>query len=188
MSTSKKTLSARLQRKTLSLSEKIKLLDYKKSNPTIGCRDIAEIFNIGKTSAATIIKNEEKLRIDFTSFEGSRKRICQAKFHKLNEAMYLWYTKCWQPMCNVQEEALPMKEKMIEINPEVNPDLKTTYRIRETTTVISGETSDAPITMVKAWMERLPELVKSYSAEGVLNMEELGLFFKTLPQKGLVEK
>ena len=58
MSTSKKTLSARLQRKILPLSEKIKLLDYKKSNPTIGSRDIAEIFNIGKTSAATIITNE----------------------------------------------------------------------------------------------------------------------------------
>ena len=56
MSTSKKTLSAQLQRKTSSLSEKIKLIDYKKSNPTIGCRDIAEIFNIGKTSAATIKK------------------------------------------------------------------------------------------------------------------------------------
>ena len=77
MSTSKKTLSARLQRKTLSLSKKIKLLDYKKSNPTIGCRDIAEIFNIGKTSAATIIKNEEKLRKDYASFEGNRKLIHQ---------------------------------------------------------------------------------------------------------------
>ena len=61
MSTSKKTLSAQLQRKTLSLSEKIKLLNYKKRNHTISCRDIAEIFNIGKTSATTIIKNEEKL-------------------------------------------------------------------------------------------------------------------------------
>ena len=58
MSTSKNTLSARLQRKTLTLSKKMKLLDYRKRNPTIGCRDIAEIFNIGKTSAVTIIKNE----------------------------------------------------------------------------------------------------------------------------------
>ena len=37
-------------------------------------------------------------------------------------------------------------------------------------------------------MKRLPELVKGYSLEDVLNMDELGLFFKTLPQKGLVEK
>ena len=75
MSTSKKTLSAQFQGKTLSLSEKIKLLDYKKSNPTIGYpRDIAKIFKIGKTSAATI--NDEKLRKDYASFEGNRKQIC----------------------------------------------------------------------------------------------------------------
>ena len=125
MSTSRKTLSARLQRKTLSLSKKIKLLDYKKSNPTIGCRDIAEIFNIGKTSAATIIKNEEKLRKDYASFEGNRKRIRQGKFHKLNEAMYLWYTKCcadnfYLTGALIQEEALLIKEKMIETNPELD--------------------------------------------------------------------
>ena len=94
MSTYKKTLSARLKRKTLSLNEKINLLDHKKSNPTIGCRDVAEIFNIGKTSAATRIKNEEKLRKDYASFAGNRKRIRQGKFHKLNETMYFWYTKC----------------------------------------------------------------------------------------------
>ena len=37
-------------------------------------------------------------------------------------------------------------------------------------------------------MEGLPELVKGYSLEDVLNMDELGLYLKTLPQKGLVEK
>ena len=73
MSISKKLLSARLQRKTLSLSEKIKLLDYKKSNPMIGCRDVAKIFIIGKRSAATIIKNAEKLRKDYASSECNRK-------------------------------------------------------------------------------------------------------------------
>ena len=35
-------------------------------------------------------------------------------------------------------------------------------------------------------MERLPEPVKGYSLENVLNTDELGLFFKALPQKGLV--
>ena len=62
------------------------------------------------------------------------------------------------------------------------------YGIRETTTVMSGETGDEPITTVKAWMERLPELVKGYSPEDVLYMNELELFFMTLPHKGLVEK
>ena len=37
-------------------------------------------------------------------------------------------------------------------------------------------------------MERLPELVKGYSLEEVLNTDKLGLFFETLPQNGLIEK
>ena len=117
MSTSKKTLSARLRRKTLSVSKQIKLLDYQKSNLPIGCRDITETFNIGKTSAATIIKNEEKLRKDYASFESNRKRIHQGKFNKLNEAIYLWRTKCCA-VNFIQEGLFLMKGKIIETNLE----------------------------------------------------------------------
>ena len=56
------------------------------------------------------------------------------------------------------------------------------YGIQKTTTTIAGEAGDVPITTVKAWTERLPELIKSYS------LDNLRLFFKTLPRKGLVEK
>ena len=118
MSTFKKALSAQLQRKNVITKRKIKLLDYKKSSPTIGCRCIAEIFNIGKTSAATITKNEKKFCKDYASFEGNRKRIGQGKFYKLNEAMYLWYTKCCAANLYLtgtltQQEAFPMKVKMM---------------------------------------------------------------------------
>ena len=37
-------------------------------------------------------------------------------------------------------------------------------------------------------MERLPELVKGYALKDVLHMDKLGLNFKALPQKRLVEK
>ena len=37
-------------------------------------------------------------------------------------------------------------------------------------------------------MEKLLQLVKGYTFEDVLNIDELGLIFKTLPQKGLAEK
>ena len=43
-------------------------------------------FSILETSAATIIKNEEKLHKAYAS---NRKQISHGKFHKLNEAMYL---------------------------------------------------------------------------------------------------
>ena len=90
-----------------------------------------------------------------------------------------------------------MKEKMIENNPELDrfnasngwfDSFKTMYWIPETTTVISGESGGVPITTVKARMERLHKFVKGYSLEDVLNIDEMGLLFKTLPQTGLVEK
>ena len=36
-------------------------------------------------------------------------------------------------------------------------------------------------------MESLRELIKGYLPEDILNMDQLGLFFKIIPQKGLVE-
>ena len=47
---------------------------------------------------------------------------------------------------------------------------------------------NVPITTIKAWMERLPEIIKGYSADDIWNMDELGLFFKALPDTGLAKK
>ena len=41
---------------------------------------------------------------------------------------------------------------------------------------------------IQSWIERLPELTSSYELRNIWNIDELGLFFKTLPEKGLVEK
>ena len=58
---SKKQLSARMKRKTLNLNEKFKLIDFAKKNPTSGCRKLGEKHGIEKTSAASILKNEENI-------------------------------------------------------------------------------------------------------------------------------
>ena len=41
---------------------------------------------------------------------------------------------------------------------------------------------------MKSWIERIPELVRGYKLEDIWNMDELGLFFKLLPDKGMTEK
>ena len=68
---SKEHLSARMKRKTLSLSEKMKLIDFAKKNPTFGCRNIDDIHGIGKTSVACILKDEDNIRKEFEMFEGT---------------------------------------------------------------------------------------------------------------------
>ena len=96
--------------------------------------------------------------------------------------MYLWYTRCctanlYPSGALIENETLLMKEKMIETNSELGgfhasngwlESFKTKYGIGDTTTVISGEAADVPITRIKAWMERLAELVKGYSLEDTI--------------------
>ena len=51
-----------------------------------------------------------------------------------------------------------------------------------------GEADEVYTTTLQAWIERLPELSQDYEPRNILNLDELGLFFKTLPEKGLAEK
>ena len=53
---------------------------------------------------------------------------------------------------------------------------------------ITGEADNVSVPTLKAWIERIPELVRGYKLEDIWNMDELGLFFKLLPDKGLIEK
>ena len=63
---------------------------------------------------------------------------------------------------------------------------KQTYGLRETR--ITGEADDIPKMTIQSWIERLPELTSGYELRTIWNMDELGLFFKALPEKDLVEK
>ena len=72
MSLSKKHRAGCLKKRTLSLNEKFKLIDFSKDNPSFGCRKISEVFGVGKTAVANILKNEQKLREKHTSFQDTR--------------------------------------------------------------------------------------------------------------------
>ena len=116
--------------------------------------------------------------------------------------MYLQYTSCcpanlYPSGALIQEEALQMKQRMGEAVPELDKfdasdgwleSFMMSYGIRETTTTIVGEAVDIPIATVKAWMESLPKCIKGDLPEDILNMDEIGLLFKTLPQIILAEE
>ena len=60
MALSKQQFAGKLAKKNISLDKKVKSLDFAQENPTLGCRELAEIFKIWKTAAANIIKEEKK--------------------------------------------------------------------------------------------------------------------------------
>ena len=71
MAMSKHQLEGSLTKKTLTLE--IKLLDANKERKQ-SCRQLAEMFNIGKTAAANITKNEASIRKEYEEFKGDLKR------------------------------------------------------------------------------------------------------------------
>ena len=75
---------------TLSLTDKVNLLDLHKQKPKLGCRPLAELFKetynieIGKSQIAKIIKNESNIRREYENFEGDMKK---------KEYSKVWYHK-----------------------------------------------------------------------------------------------
>ena len=196
---SKQQLAGKPAKKTLTLDEKIKYLDFAKKNPKFGCRKLAEIYNIGKTAAANILKNEKKIREQHETFhEKSKKRNRHGKYRKINEILFEWYKRCCAS--NIYPNGAMLKEEAIAIKYQLrNNDFddfsasdgwldcwKTTYSVKERRIV--GEAGDVSTETITSWMERISELIEGYSLENIWNMDESGCFFKALPDKGLVEK
>ena len=65
----------------------IKLLDAKKERKQ-SCRQLAEMFNIGKTATANIIKNEASIGREYEEFKGDLKRNRKGQFTDINEILY----------------------------------------------------------------------------------------------------
>ena len=85
---------------TLSLTEKMKLLDLQKEKAKFRCLPLAVLFNetynieIGKIQIAKVRKNERNIRRQHENFEGDMKRMNIAKYRIINDVLYEWYIKC----------------------------------------------------------------------------------------------
>ena len=93
----KKREVGELNKRCLTLDEKIKILDEVKKRK-LSCRAIAEEFIIGKTQAANGMNEEAQLREEFENFQGKGfkhiKRENHQKFKLINEIFYSWFKKC----------------------------------------------------------------------------------------------
>ena len=112
MAISKHQLAGSLNKKTLTLEGKVKLLHANKEKKQ-NCRQLAEIFNIGKTAAANIMKNEASIRKEYEEFKGNLKRKIKSQFNDINEILYEWFKKCCT--ANIHPDRPMLKEESMEI-------------------------------------------------------------------------
>ena len=94
MAISKYQLAGSLEKKTLTLQEKIKFLDYAEANEKLGCQKLADVFKIGKTASNNILKNKQMLREQYEHFHDKiKKRSRLGKYKVINDILNEWYQK-----------------------------------------------------------------------------------------------
>ena len=106
-----------------------------------------------------------------------------------------WYSlarQCSVPVTGpmLQEEARIIAEKMGHLQFRASngwlDSFKKRHNIRQFT--ISGEAADVSDETVEGWRDRLESIMMGYKAEDVWNVDEMGCFYRALPDKSLSEK
>ena len=80
--------SVRTRKTTLSIEEKLKVLDCAKENPKESCRTLSANINVGKIQIATILKHETEIRASYATFCGNNKRARQGRYQEINDVLY----------------------------------------------------------------------------------------------------
>ena len=84
MALSKQQLAGKLVKKTVSLDEKVKFLDFAKGNPTLGCRKLAEISKSEKLPQPILLKKRKTFAVSMNYFmKNLRNEIALANTEKL---------------------------------------------------------------------------------------------------------
>ena len=62
-------ISRKISKHTLSIEEKIEVLDYARSHPSESCRKLSLKFAVGKTQISNLFKMKQKLDRHMLTFE-----------------------------------------------------------------------------------------------------------------------
>ena len=97
MSLSKHQLAGKLSKKNLSLHEKVKFLDFVEGNPNFGCRTLTEIFKLGKTAAAILLKEEKSSQHElFREKSKKRNRPGTSGIRDAVLRIFIQMAQCWK--------------------------------------------------------------------------------------------
>ena len=147
-----------------------------------------------------ILKNKESLLTMYESnASGNRVHTTMiqrsSEFEEVNKALYQWYILACSK--NIYPGGAQLKEKVMEIAERLGKSAfkgsrgwfdkwKKRYNVKQLK--INGESGDVWGKTVDSWKERLPEIVQGYAKEDIWNMDETGVFWRALPDRGFGQK
>lgn len=189
-------MASKNKRHILTLKEKIQLLEVYNAEKC-SSRDLAKRFNIGKSQASDIIKKKEELIAKWQSNTNvnQRRSFFKTEGSNIDRLCYEWFIKA-------RSKAIPMSGPLLKSKAkEIAESLgyhsfrasdgwlhKFRNRHNITFKTISGEAASVNPEDVVAFFDKIPSLLRGYSAHDVYNADETGLFYRALPNKTLALK
>ncbi|XP_003745214.1 tigger transposable element-derived protein 6-like [Galendromus occidentalis] len=183
------------QRNELALDEKVEVI--KQVNRGESQREIASEFGVSKSQVQRIAKDQKAFLEEWESFssEKGRRRRQKARNQDFDDEVMRWFRSVTEkriPVTGVmiQEKAKSLARETGVAEFSASNGWLDSFRKRRNIVFKSlcGESGDVDQTVVSDWLKRLPDLIKEYEVKDIFNMDETGLFFRSLPNKSLVEK
>ena len=190
-------MAAVKKRNYLPLTKKIDLIKYAQNHPGTNIRELAELFECGKTQVAQILKKEELFGMYESNTSGSRVHTVSrpSEYSEVNKALYEWYNIACSK--NIYPGGPQLTEKAKEIAEKLGKSnftgsrgwldkWKKRYNVKNLK--VCGESGDVSGETVQSWKERLPEILANYSKEDIWNIDESGVLWQALPESGFAQK
>ena len=175
----------------LTLEERRKVIV--ESEKGISARKLSEIFKCGRTQVNNIIKNKGEILKEWEENKHhGMKRKRDSKCGEVNDFVYEWF-KCARakklpvsgPM--LQEKARQKAKELNVDNFVASNGWLECFRKRHNISfrTVCGEGGDVSAKDVDDWKNRLPSILAGYEPRDVYNVDETGLFYRTIPSKSL---
>ena len=203
------TVTAAKKRNCLTLKKKVEVINYAKKNPWVNIRDLGEMFQCGKTKIAKIVKNQDSLlsmyesnasgigliRATMKLRDDATMKFRSSEFMDVNKAVYEWYVlACSKNIFlggpQLIEKAKERAERLGKTNFKGSQGWldkwKLRYNIKQVK--VCGKLGDVRGETIDSWKERLLEILHGYAKEDIWNMDDTGVFWQALPDRGFGSK
>lgn len=184
--------------KTLNLEDKVCLIKDVEKNPNVKKKDIALKYGIPPNTLSTILKEKENILRRYESENPLSKRQKLCAFPEVESALFKWFQQYRNQENSVpisgtllREKAMVFAELLKIENFNASAGWLEKFKARHNIVfrTLHGEAKDVPQEICEQWInDTLPKLLQGYNEDDVFNIDEMGLFFKCLPNKTMMFK
>lgn len=187
-------MSPRGKYQTLSVKEKLAAIE--EVDAGVKKTAVALKYGISKSTLTTIVKAKDKLRNNASRFAPDRKRLRDAAHPELEKALVLWLKRARSSNLPVSGPIMREKAEELALRMDIE-DFKCSdgwiSRFKERHGLafksVSGEAAAVDKVVSTDWKQtRLQCLLQKYAPCDIYNADEMGLFFKCLPDQTLCRK